>query len=60
MHTAIRRTYSARTLHLKSTVNHVVNKFLDSFPLFRVLAVVHYTRMEISIANVPKDTCKQA
>lgn len=46
------------SFHLKGSIDHVVNDFLDPFSLCWVMAVVHNAGVEVSIANVSKNTGK--
>lgn len=52
--------YSAGTLHLDGTVDHVMDYLLDTFSLGWVMSIIHDTRVEVAIADMSKDAGKEA
>lgn len=52
-------TYSARAFHFESAVNHIVDDLLDTLSLYRVIPIVHDTRMEVSVADMSENASKQ-
>ena len=52
--------YRARTIHLESTVNHVVDNFLDPCSFFGIFLVMHNSSVEVAVANMTEDTGKEA
>jgi hypothetical protein len=52
----MRCAYSAGSFHLESALDHIVYDGFNSFPLLRILAIVHDAGVEIAVSNVPQKT----
>lgn len=52
--------YGAGTLHVKSTINHVINYFFDFLPFAGLVSVIHDAGMEVAVANVSENTGEHA
>lgn len=52
--------YSARAFHLDSTVDHVMDDFLDTRSFCGVGFVEHDARVEIPVTDVSEDTSEKA
>lgn len=53
-------SYRAGTFHIQGTIYHVIDHLLNTFLLFRVMAIVHDARVEVAVANVAENTGKKA
>lgn len=48
-----------RSIHIYCSLHHVVDALLDLLPLFRDRPVVNDTFVEVTVADMAEDTCKQ-
>ena len=53
-------SYRAGTFHIQGTIYHVIDHLLNTFLLFRVMAIVHDARVEVAVTNMTENTGEKA